>query len=509
MDKSAPGKINAYDPFVDIDCPEFERAMRGETFMSGFFPDTSLIVPLKFSADLSDCDVMHVADVARRYTATDASHADGGISQSSFELKDNVDVQQQLTLFLSDWCFDLDSKSMERLVCPGVPMNTSKQAFIHELMHVYDNQLANAPAARAKKNLPRNAGPVSQLDGMYCVIDTHSGFDMNKRTLCQRSFTDFVYMTNVTEVKAYLSSLYRYVYDWLDKFYGDEHLISGKIHLVVYKTMRDKGRMITEALRRNRPYMIWLKFPRKYKLDDLPRLLTTGDAGWIDDSEIIYTYKNAVYVSDPGGKKKMAAGRTFPIDYIFGDNGFADNDFTKKFIKSLKTRYKLALVAAKKAAAIASEAYDDFMNEIFYNEIKNDPSTPPKTGDRRSAANENYGYPSVMNIGNGAVGTLNMMGYQYNLLPVTDDLQQRKNDPSNFSYIHVGTKVRAAGFNDPDIKYDGVVTKIVRDASGVVTAVYILDSSTAKTKKVSPDRITPVTYKQEYGIGNEKEIIKD
>lgn len=187
--------------------------MRGETFMSGFFPDTSLIVPLKFSADLSDCDVMHAADAARRYTATHASHADGGVSQSSFELKDNVDVQQQLTLFLSDWCFDLDSKSMERLVCPGVPMNTSKQAFIHELMHVYDNQLANAPAARTKKGLPRNAGPVSQLDGMYCVIDTHSGFDMNKRTLCQRSFTDFVYMTNVTEVKAYLSSLYRYVYD--------------------------------------------------------------------------------------------------------------------------------------------------------------------------------------------------------------------------------------------------------------------------------------------------------
>ena len=110
--------------------------MRGETFMSGFFPDTSLIVPLKFSADLSDCDVMHVADAARRYTATHASHADGGVSQSSFELKDNVDVQQQLTLFLSDWCFDLDSKSMERLVCPGVPMNTAKEAFIHELMQV-------------------------------------------------------------------------------------------------------------------------------------------------------------------------------------------------------------------------------------------------------------------------------------------------------------------------------------------------------------------------------------
>lgn len=247
-------------------------------------------------------------------------------------------------------------------------------------------------------------------------------------------------------------------------------------------------------------------------MEELPRLLNTGDTGWIDDSEIVYTYKNAVYVSDPAdpkGKKKMAAGMSFPVDYIFSDNGFADNDFTRKFKKSLKTRYKFAIIAAKKAAAIASEAYDDFMNDIFYDEIKNDPSTPPKTGGRKTAANENYGYPSVMDTGNGAVGTLNMMGYQYELLPVTDDLQQKKNDPSNFSYIHVGTKVRAAGLNDPDIKYDGTVTKIVKDSSGVVSAVYILDSKTAKTKKVSPDRIHPVTSKQEYGIGDEKELIKD
>lgn len=245
-----------YDPFIDIDCLEFERVMRGETFMSGFFPDTLLVVPLKFSVDLSDSDVMYVADVARRYTATHASHADGGVSQSSFELMNNADIQQQLTLFLSDWCFDVDTKTMERLVCPGVPMNTSKQTFIHELMHVYDNQLANTPDVRVKKGISCNIGPVSQLDGMYCVIDTHSGFDMNKRTLCQRSFTDFVYVTNVTEVKAYLSSLYRHVYDLLDKFYGDEHLILGKNHRAVYKTMKDKKIMITETLRRNRPYMI-------------------------------------------------------------------------------------------------------------------------------------------------------------------------------------------------------------------------------------------------------------
>ncbi len=234
--------------------------------------------------------------------------------------------------------------------------------------------------------------------------------------------------------------------------------------------------------------------------------------GWIDKSEIVYTYKNAVYVPDPlnpNGGKKLSAGRSFPIDYIFGNDGFADNDFTRKFKTSLKRRYKLAVNAAKKAAAIASEAYDDFMNEIFYDEIKNDPSTPPVTRDRKTATNENYGYPSVMNTGNGAVGTLNMMGYQYELLPVTDDLQQKKNDPSNASYIHVGTKVHATGLNDPDIKYDGVVTKIVRDASGVVTAVYILDSKTARIKKVSPDRIRPVTHKQEYGINDEKELVKD
>lgn len=40
---------------------------------------------------------------------------------------------------------------MERLVCPGVSMNASKETFIHELMHAYDNQLANTAAARMKK----------------------------------------------------------------------------------------------------------------------------------------------------------------------------------------------------------------------------------------------------------------------------------------------------------------------------------------------------------------------
>lgn len=214
--------------------------------------------------------------------------------------------------------------------------------------------------------------------------------------------------------------------------------------------------------------------------------------------------------SNPNGEKKLRAGSSVPIDYIFAAGGFrTDNDFARNFKKSLKRRYVLAVNAAKKAAAIASEAYDDFMNEIFYDEIKKDKSTPPKTRDQKNRTDENYGYPSVMDTGNGSLGTLNMMGYQYELLPVTDDLQQKKNDPSNFSYIHVGTKVRAAGLNDPDIKYDGVVTKIVKDTDGAVTAVYILDSKTAKTKKVSPDRIKPVTCKQEYRIGDEKELIKD
>ncbi len=251
-----PDEINVYDPFIDIDCPEFEKTMHGETFMSGFFPDPLLVIPLKFSPGLSDSDVMRVADVARRYTSTHAAAADGAISQSSLELKNADDIQQQLTLFLSDFCFDFASKTIERLVCPGVPMNISKQTFMHELMHVYDNQLANTAAMRMKKGFFRDTGPVLQLDGMYCVIDTRSDFDMNKRTLCQRSFTDFVYMTNVTEVKAYLNSLYRHVYDSLDRIYGDEQRISNKLHHAVYKTMKDKGKMISETLRRNRPYMI-------------------------------------------------------------------------------------------------------------------------------------------------------------------------------------------------------------------------------------------------------------
>ena len=122
-------------------------------------------------------------------------------------------------------------------------------------MHAYDNQLANTAAARMKKGLPSNAGPVSQLDDYY-VINTNPHFSMNKRTLCQKSFTDFIYVTNVTEVKAYLNGLYRVVYDSIDKIYGDERQILNKSHRVIYKTMKDKKKIIFEIFSHYRPYLI-------------------------------------------------------------------------------------------------------------------------------------------------------------------------------------------------------------------------------------------------------------
>lgn len=79
---------------------------------------------------------------------------------------------------------------------------------------------------------------------------------MNKRTLCQKSFTDFIYVTNVTEVKAYLNGLYRVVYDSIDKIYGDERQISNKSHRVIYKTMKDKKKIIFEIFSHYRPYLI-------------------------------------------------------------------------------------------------------------------------------------------------------------------------------------------------------------------------------------------------------------
>lgn len=96
------GKINLNDPFIDIDCPEFGHVMHAEKFMLGSFPDTTLVVPLKFSPDLSDSDARIAALAAKRYTNTAVASGDGAITQDlSVEIGGN-DVQQRLTLFLSD-----------------------------------------------------------------------------------------------------------------------------------------------------------------------------------------------------------------------------------------------------------------------------------------------------------------------------------------------------------------------------------------------------------------------
>lgn len=107
---------------------------------------------------------------------------------------------------------------------------------------------------------------------------------------------------------------------------------------------------------------------------------------------------------------------------------------------------------------------------------------------------ESYSYPSVMNSG-GHTNSLNLMGYEYAILPVTKVLEQKPNQKkADYQYIHVGTKVKAYGSIDDSKSYTGYIQKILKDENGVIKTVYILDEETRKLKKASPDRIKMVSY---------------
>ena len=112
----------------------------------------------------------------------------------------------------------------------------------------------------------------------------------------------------------------------------------------------------------------------------------------------------------------------------------------------------------------------------------------------RKRVDENYGYPAIMDTTSNT-NSLNIMGYQYQILPVTSDLQQKPNiKPTDYQYIHIGSKVKSKGAVDDSKKYTGYVRKIVKNEKGEITALYILDEATRKLKKVSPDKITLVSY---------------
>lgn len=78
-------------------------------------------------------------------------------------------------------------------------------------------------------------------------------------------------------------------------------------------------------------------------------------------------------------------------------------------------------------------------------------------------------------------------GYVYQVLPFTDELQQKPNPVCHEYYIHPGCTVRGVGFNNPDKHYTGLVNRIVKDTNGKVVCLYIQSFKTSKLVAVRAD----------------------
>lgn len=78
-------------------------------------------------------------------------------------------------------------------------------------------------------------------------------------------------------------------------------------------------------------------------------------------------------------------------------------------------------------------------------------------------------------------------GYVYSVLGFNDALQQKPNNPSNEYYIHPGSRVRGAGFNNPDKRYTGIVNRIVKNENGEIICLYIIAEKTSKMVTIRAD----------------------
>ena len=78
-------------------------------------------------------------------------------------------------------------------------------------------------------------------------------------------------------------------------------------------------------------------------------------------------------------------------------------------------------------------------------------------------------------------------GYTYNILPLSTNLQQAANEPSNDYYIYPGCTVRGVGLNNKDKHFTGQVYRICKNSNGEIEYLYIRTFKTNKFVTIAAD----------------------
>ena len=79
--------------------------------------------------------------------------------------------------------------------------------------------------------------------------------------------------------------------------------------------------------------------------------------------------------------------------------------------------------------------------------------------------------------------------YRYSIIGLNHLFEQPGNALETESYVGPGSNIVGKGYKNNDIEYTGIVRQIVKDESGYILYVIILDSKTAKFVKIEPSSI--------------------
>lgn len=403
------------------------------------------------------------ADNGYHYSEYFTDNTNGCVLSNSQSLNSNGKLSAKLMMLnLFDWYYDTAKRKMihvNETTNYGSNDNAlsdyenSFSTFIHESTHLKDDWYALKRNINADKYYKFSI-PEEDLKGDFASW--------------AKIFRSLVYHLNQTELNAFTSQHYVKMIEFFDHderfkdkiisneearpifdnyiaregfVYAANKVLEGLIH--GSDEVRKKLSEYILALFDKHPFFSQYKYERKRR---------------IKDNNGVRSVKTSLREYKP--KEKI---------YMFG-----------KYIVAKKARYR------KDAAAIFYEALTQHNKDVNM-------SNNAKMSSRKRV-DENYGYPAIMDTTSNT-NSLNIMGYQYQILPVTSDLQQKPNvKPTDYQYIHIGSKVKSKGAVDDSKKYTGYVRKIVKNEKGEITALYILDEATRKLKKVSPDKITLVSY---------------
>ena len=99
---------------------------------------------------------------------------------------------------------------------------------------------------------------------------------------------------------------------------------------------------------------------------------------------------------------------------------------------------------------------------------------------RRKKLNENNSYTNFWN---------NPEPFQYEIISLNKNLEQKGNELSCERYINVGSYVKGIGYYDNSKEYSGIIKEIYRNSNAEIEYIIILDDSRNQFVKLCIDNL--------------------